>query len=166
MKDIKPEQKICFLVMDVDGTLTDGGMYISENGDEFKRFNTKDGMALKRLSKKNFPLGIISSGLGKVMVQRRAAMLGIPHVFVGEGSKLDILDRWLSDLGLQRNQVAYIGDDVNDLEIMEAVGFSACPADAVPSVKEQVDVVLDLDGGQACVREFIDRFEEHFKFSA
>ncbi len=149
---------IGLLVMDVDGTLTDGGMYISENGDEFKRFNTKDGMALKRLSKKGFALGFLSSGLGRVMVQRRAEMLGVQRCFVGEGRKLSHLDAWRRELGLEWQQVAYVGDDINDLECLQHAGLSACPADAHPRVLAAVHVALERDGGMGCVREFIDRF--------
>lgn len=149
---------IRFLVLDVDGTLTDGGMYISESGDEFKRFNTKDGMAIKHLTRQGFPVAFLSSGLGKVMVQRRADMLGVTHCFVGEGRKFPVLDGWRASLGLQWEEIAYVGDDINDLECMAAVGLSACPADAHPQVLQQAQVTLERSGGQACVREFIDRF--------
>jgi len=149
---------IRFLVLDVDGTLTDGGMYISENGDEFKRFNTKDGMAIKRMTRAGFPVAFLSSGLGKVMVQRRADMLGVTRCFVGEGRKLPVLDRWRQEIGLEWSEIAYIGDDVNDEECLRQVGLSACPADAHPRIRAMVQVVLAQAGGEACVREFIDRF--------
>jgi 3-deoxy-D-manno-octulosonate 8-phosphate phosphatase (KDO 8-P phosphatase) len=154
---------IGLLVMDVDGTLTDGGMYVSENGDEFKRFNTKDGMALKRLSKMGFALGFLSSGLGRVMVQRRAEMLGVQRCFVGEGRKLLHLDAWRRELGLEWKQVAYVGDDINDLECLQHAGLSASPSDAHPRVLAAVNVVLEREGGMGCLREFIDRFldEDH-----
>jgi 3-deoxy-D-manno-octulosonate 8-phosphate phosphatase (KDO 8-P phosphatase) len=157
-QNVPPGSTIRFLVLDVDGTLTDGGMYISESGDEFKRFNTKDGMAIKHLTKRGFPVAFLSSGLGKVMVQRRADMLGVTRCFVGEGAKLPILDAWRTELGLSWNEIAYIGDDVNDQECINQVGFSACPGDAHPSIRSTVNVVLEQPGGQACVREFIDQY--------
>jgi len=154
--ELRPDIRL--LVLDVDGTLTDGGMYISEIGDEFKRFNTKDGMAIKRITRAGFAVAFLSSGLGKVMVQRRADMLGVTRCFVGEGRKLPILDTWRQELGLQWAEVAYIGDDVNDEECLRHVGLSACPADAHPRIRRLVQVVLEQPGGEACVREFIDRF--------
>lgn len=154
----QPPRPIRLLVFDVDGTLTDSGMYISESGDEFKRFHTRDGMAMKRLVRHGVPVGLLSSGLGKVMVQRRAEMLGLPFCQVGDQPKLPILDAWRQELGLDWEEVAYVGDDVNDLACMAAAGFSACPADAVPRVCEAVDVVLERKGGDAAGREFIDRF--------
>lgn len=153
-----PPRPIRLLVFDVDGTLTDSGMYLSESGEEFKRFHTRDGMAMKRLARRDVAVGLLSSGMGKVMVQRRAEMLGLPYCHVGDVPKLPILDRWRQELELDWEEVAYVGDDVNDLECIAAVGFSACPADAVPRVREAVDVVLERVGGDAAGREFIDRF--------
>ncbi len=150
--------KIKFLVLDVDGTLTDGGMYISESGDEFKRFDTKDGMAIKRLCKSGFPVAFLSHGLGKHMVQRRAEMLGVTRCYVGEAPKLPMLDAWRQELGLEWEQIAFIGDDINDAECLGRVGLSACPCDAHPSIRALVTTVLERPGGHSCVREFIDRY--------
>ncbi|MFK8038909.1 MAG: KdsC family phosphatase [Crocinitomicaceae bacterium] len=149
---------IQFLILDVDGTMTDGGMYFTENGDMMKKYNTKDGMAIKGLTKAGFHVGIISHSHQSKMVENRANMLGIQNVYVGAESKLVILDQWLLDLKLTRKQVAFIGDDINDLEIMKSVGISACPHDAVDSVRAISDIVLVNNGGQTCVREFIDKY--------
>lgn len=147
------------LVLDVDGVLTDGGMYFSENGDQMKRYHTHDGLALLELSKsKKLSLGIISSGFTANMVQERAKMLGIEHVYVGRASKLDILKDWCDKLGLSLSEVAMIGDDLNDLSIMQAVGLSVCPSSAVSQIKSVCDIVLTKKGGEACVREFIDNY--------
>src|ERR1035438_3800547 len=125
MKNIK------FLVLDVDGVLTDGGMYYTESGDEFKKFNAKDGLAIRRLTKSGIPVGIISHGQLSKLINKRADLLGIEYVCVGmEMKKLDILKDWCNKLNIDLNDVAYIGDDINDLEIMHAVGVSACPDDA------------------------------------
>jgi YrbI family 3-deoxy-D-manno-octulosonate 8-phosphate phosphatase len=90
------------------------------------------------------------------MVKVRAEMLNIKHLYVGGDPKLDILVDWCEKLEIKLSEVAIIGDDINDLAVMKAVGFSACPADAVLKVKETVDLVLQTKGGQGCVREFID----------
>jgi YrbI family 3-deoxy-D-manno-octulosonate 8-phosphate phosphatase len=153
MKNIK------FLVLDVDGVLTDGGMYYTESGDEFKKFNAKDGLAIRRLTKAGIPVGIISHGHLSKLINKRAELLGIKHVYVGMGvKKMDILINWCNELKIDLNDVAYIGDDINDLEVLQAVGVSACPDDAVFKVKNNVHHVLQNNGGQACVREFIDEY--------
>ena len=149
-------EKIKLLVIDIDGVMTDGGMYVSENGDEIKKFNTKDGMAIIHLTKKDFQVAIISSGFKGKAVQQRADRLGIQHCSVSRNPKIDTLKSICIDLNIALNNVAIIGDDINDLEIIKSVGFSACPADAVNVVKTNVDVILTKKGGEGCVRELID----------
>lgn len=149
---------IRFLVLDVDGVLTDGGMYCTESGDQFKKFNTKDGMGIKTLTSRGFPVAFLSSGSTVALTTRRATLLGVQHCYVGSAEKLEVLTGWCQQLGLSPRQVAYVGDDVNDLKVMAAVGFSACPLDAVLRVRKAADVVLRRKGGDACVREFIERF--------
>jgi YrbI family 3-deoxy-D-manno-octulosonate 8-phosphate phosphatase len=150
-KDIK------LLVLDVDGTLTDGGVYITEKGDEFKKFNTKDGLAIRYLTKNNFQVGIISASISTEIVRYRANMLGIQHLYIGEKNKLEILSEWIKNLSIDFENVAYVGDDVNDLSVIQKVGLSACPADAVDAVKKQCNIILKRNGGDACVREFIEQ---------
>lgn len=147
------------LILDVDGVLTDGGMYVTEKGDQMKRYHTQDGLALLELGKtKQLELGIISSGFTEHMVQDRAALLGIEHVYVGREAKLDVLTGWCKTLGIALNEVAIIGDDLNDLPVMQAVGLAICPASAVAKVKSAADIILSKKGGDACVREFIDNY--------
>ena len=148
---------IKLLVLDVDGTLTDGGVYITEKGDEFKKFNTKDGLALRSLTKNNFQVGIISASISKEIVKYRANMLGIQHLYIGEKNKLEILTEWIKKININFENVAYVGDDVNDLSVIQKVGLSACPADAVDAVKKQCHIILQRNGGDACVREFIEK---------
>jgi YrbI family 3-deoxy-D-manno-octulosonate 8-phosphate phosphatase len=147
---------IKLLVLDVDGVLTDGGMYFTESGDQFKKFNTKDGMAILHLTKNKFPVAIISSGFKADMVQRRAEMLGIQYCFVNRIPKIETLNSLCDELNLTLDNVAFIGDDINDLEVIKNVGFTACPRDAVNAIKSNVDVVLNKKGGDGCVRELID----------
>ena len=151
-------QKIKLLILDVDGVMTDAGMFFTENGDQFKKYNAKDGMAIMALTKSDFQVGIISSGFKLEMVKARADLLNIQHVYVGRDPKMMILTDWCTKLGISLDEVAIIGDDINDLEVMQQVGFSACPADAVPRIKRQVDLVLQSKGGKGCVREFIDNY--------
>jgi len=149
---------IKLLILDVDGVLTDGGMYVSENGDQQKRFHTHDGMALLHLAKIGVEVGIISSGFTSNIVQSRAALLGIQKCYVGREPKLAILQEWCTELGIELSHVANIGDDINDLEIMKNVGLAVCPANAVNAVKSQSHIILTKKGGDGCVREFIDTY--------
>ena len=151
-------ENIKLLVLDVDGVMTDGGMYFTESGDQFKKFNTKDGMAILHLTKSDFQVAIISSGFRGESVHRRAEMLGIQHCTVSRDSKMDTLNKLCSTLGIGLENVAMIGDDVNDLAVIEKIGLAACPRDAVNSVKQVCDIILTLKGGQGCVREFIDQY--------
>lgn len=148
---------IKFLVLDVDGTLTDGGIYISENGDEMKKFNTKDGMGIKNLLKSGIEVGFISAAISKKIVHHRAAMLGVKYCYAGNADKLDILSQWLDELDMSFKDVAFIGDDINDIRIMEEVGLAAAPCDALSEVRAAANIILEKKGGQGCVREFIDR---------
>lgn len=154
----KKAAQIKLLVLDVDGTLTDGGVYIDSNGVQSKKFHIRDGMGITLLHEKGLPVGILSHSRSKTILDERARMLGIDRVYSGKEPKIEVLSRWMLELNLTFEQVAYIGDDVNDLEVLEKVGFSACPHDAHFSLVKVVDVVLQRNGGQGCVREFIDRF--------
>jgi YrbI family 3-deoxy-D-manno-octulosonate 8-phosphate phosphatase len=115
-------------------------------------------MAIMALTKSDFQVGIISSGYKLEMVKARADLLRIQHVYVGRDPKMTILMDWCSTMGISLDEVAIIGDDINDLDVMQNVGFTACPSDAVPKIKRQVDLVLQAKGGKGCVREFIDQY--------
>ena len=151
-------KNIKFLVLDVDGVLTDGGMYYSNSGDEFKKFNTKDGMGIKLAIKQGIKIGFLSNGKNNALINNRAALLGVEFVYVGNENKMKILNDWMSQLKLEYSQIAYIGDDINDAEVISHVGLSACPADAIKSIKEKVNIILTGKGGEGCVREFIDNY--------
>lgn len=151
-------ENIKMLILDVDGTLTDAGIYILEDGKQFKKFNARDGMGMRMAMKANIDVGIISHSLVSEMVDSRANALGLKHWYVGTKEKSEVLAEWLDDLKIDPEHIAFIGDDINDLDIMSKVGISACPSDAVPAVISVVDIVLDLKGGEGCVREFIDNY--------
>jgi len=149
---------IKLIILDVDGVMTDGGMYYSESGDQMKKYNTKDGMAVMKAQELGFRFGIISSAFVGEMVKSRAATLKIPHVYVGREEKLVILKQWCEELGISLREVAMIGDDINDLAVMKEIGLRVCPADAVQPVKLCSDIVLKKNGGHGVVREFVDDY--------
>ena len=161
---LKKIKKIKLVVLDVDGVMTDGGMYFSESGDQFKKFNTKDGMGILELIKKGMEVAIISSGFKSNLVHKRAEMLGIRYCSVNRSPKLERLLSICEDLKINFENVAMIGDDINDLEIIRKVGFSSCPKDAVNSVKREVDKILETKGGYGCIRELIDKYILPFSF--
>ncbi len=151
-------EKIKLLILDIDGVMTDAGMYYTESGDQMKKYNAKDGMGIMKAQEKGLICGIISSGFIDKMVKNRAETLKIKHVYVGRDPKITILRQWCEELSISLNEVAIIGDDINDLSIMREVGLRACPKDAVQEVKKEVDIVLTKNGGAGVVREFIDNF--------
>jgi 3-deoxy-D-manno-octulosonate 8-phosphate phosphatase (KDO 8-P phosphatase) len=151
-------EDIKLVVCDVDGTLTDGGMYVTEYGDHFKRFNAKDGMAVKILKQHGIDTAFLShSSFGK-MIRTRAKMIGVELVYVGKEDKVVIIENWIKKLGIELNQVVFIGDDINDIGAMKATAMGICPADAVASVLKQADHILNSKGGDACLREFVDDY--------
>ena len=156
--DCLKNKKIKFLIVDVDGVMTDGGIYFAESGDELRKFNARDGIALTELQNIGIKAGLLSSGIRQNTVLNRAKSLKIDHVYVGRESKKDIMIRWCNELNITPQNVAYIGDDLNDLDIIAEVGLSACPSDAIKEVKQKVNLILTQPGGNGCVREFIDNF--------
>jgi len=150
--------KFQFLALDIDGVLTDGGMYYTEGGDEFKKFNAKDGLAIKALTDMGKYVGFISSGINGKIIEKRAELLGVQKVYIGTWKKAEVLEQWCKELNIDLENVAYIGDDVNDIPAIQKAGLSACPADAVPLVKEAVNIVLSEKGGEGCVREFVEKY--------
>lgn len=150
--------KIKLFLTDVDGVLTDAGMYYTESGDEFKKFNTHDGMGLMLLKEKGIKRGIITTENTKI-VERRAAKLKMDYLYQGKGfgNKLEAALEICAKEGIDMKDVAYIGDDVNCIEILKAVGYAACPANALPAVKAIPGIIqLKKSGGDGAVREFID----------
>jgi len=156
---------IRLLATDVDGVLTDAGMYYSESGDELKKFNTRDGMGIKLLQRAGFITAIVTQERTK-LVARRGEKLTIPEVHQGVMDKLTLVREMAGRHGLALDQVAYIGDDVNDVETLKAVGFSATPADGMPAVAAIVDYVCRKKGGEGAVREITDMLLEAQRRSA
>ncbi|MEE3485720.1 MAG: HAD family hydrolase [Bacteroidales bacterium] len=151
-------RKIKLFLADVDGTLTDAGMYYSENGDELKKFNTRDGLGFRLLKEAGVKTGIITSENTKI-VENRAKKLNIDYLYQGQldGGKLNIAKVICKKENISLDEVAYIGDDVNCIDLLSAVGFAACPADAHSQVKAIPGIVqMQSNGGEGCVREWID----------
>ena len=151
-------ENIKLLVLDVDGTLTDAGVYILEDGMQFKKFNARDGLGIMNAMKAGIEVGIISHSQTSAMIETRANMLKMKYYYIGPEPKLNILSKWEKELALDRSQIAFIGDDINDQEIMNYVGTSACPSDAVSTILERANIKLSKKGGDGCVREFIDNY--------
>jgi N-acylneuraminate cytidylyltransferase len=152
-------QQVKLFLCDVDGTLTDGGMYYSEQGDELKKFNTRDGMGLQLLRERGIKTGIITSEDTRI-VANRACKLKVDYLSQGkrDGGKLAVAQEWCRKMGITMAEVAYIGDDVNCIELLSAAGVKACPVDAMAAVKRLPGIrVMTARGGEGCVREFIDQ---------
>jgi N-acylneuraminate cytidylyltransferase len=152
------KKKIKLFLTDVDGVLTDSGMYYSENGDELKKFNTHDGMAFKILREAGIKTGIITSENTKI-VERRAKKLNVDYLFQGkrEGGKLAAAIEICKKEGIKLDEVAYIGDDINCIQLLSNVEIAACPFNAQPSVKNIAGIhILKMKGGEGVVREFVD----------
>ena len=149
LKDIK------VFLTDCDGCLTDGGMYYSEKGDELKKFNTKDGMAFSLLRKAGFKIGVVT-GEKADLNRRRFAKLKVDFYCPDCRDKLSAVSDICSQLGLSLDNVLYIGDDLNDLELLKAVGYSCCPSNAQPEVKAVVDYIATRKGGEGVIREVAD----------
>lgn len=152
------KENIKLFLSDVDGTLTDGGMYYSSSEDEMKKFNTRDGMGFQLLREAGIKVGIITSEITEI-VEKRAKKLKVDYLFQGrqyEG-KLHAVEGLCQKLGIKINNVAYIGDDLNCEPLLEFAGLKACPSDACEDVKKIVGIeVMRKGGGEGCVREFID----------
>lgn len=144
------------LVTDVDGTLTDGCIYMSADGETVKAFNVKDGYGIAHILPENGITPVIITGRKSTITEKRAFELGIKFVYQDVSDKLEKLCEILGEQGITADEVAYIGDDLNDLECIKYCALSACPGDAHESVKEAVDYICCNCGGKGAVREFID----------
>jgi 3-deoxy-D-manno-octulosonate 8-phosphate phosphatase (KDO 8-P phosphatase) len=153
-------RRIRLLFLDVDGVMTDGGLYYSARGVGLKRFFAQDGYGIVRAREHGLELAIIS-GRRSTAVTARARDLGIKTVLQGMEDKLHSGGELLRRQGLTFDQAAFIGDDLFDLPLLEAAGLSAAPADARPEVRRRVDYVTSAGGGQGAVRELIDLILRH-----
>jgi len=149
------------LVLDIDGTLTDGKIIYSSKGDELKQFDVKDGLAIASWTKKLHKKVAIITGRKSKLVERRAQELGVSHLFQGVDNKGEILEQILKEENLTWEQIAAIGDDLNDYKMLNKVGLSFAVADAVDDIKEICDIVCLNKGGFGAVREMIEYILKH-----
>ena len=145
--------------MDVDGTLTDGKIYMGENGEVMKAFNVKDGYAIAHMLPEMGIIPVIITGRKSKIVENRAKELGITELYQGVGDKLVQLKIVAEKYNATPEEIAYIGDDLNDLECIEFCGVTACPVDAVEKVKKTVNLVCNKKAGEGAVRDFIENIK-------
>jgi YrbI family 3-deoxy-D-manno-octulosonate 8-phosphate phosphatase len=157
---IEKIKKVQIVFTDIDGVWTDGGMYYDEYGNEFKKFNTRDGMGVERLRNVGIETIICTSEDTKI-VRNRANKLKIKKCFVGVKNKKERLISFCEEQNISLSTIAYIGDDVNDLGAMGVVGFTACPNDAFKDILEEVDYVCKTNGGMGAFREFAELIMEN-----
>lgn len=148
-------RRIKLLSLDVDGVLTDGGIYYSDNGDSYRKFNAKDGLGITRLIEAGTMVTIISAGAPGA-IEQRAKRIGVSHVFTNVEDKLVVLQQLSDQLGIEMADIAHMGDDLVDLSIMKAVGLSIAVSDAVDEVLSYADIVTQRRGGEGAVREICD----------
>lgn len=143
------------IFFDVDGVLTDGGIIYDNAGQELKRFNVKDGQIIKHLKQAEIITGVITGRESQVVINRCKELKIDVHRH-GIHNKLEVFEQLLLEQGLEADQVAYIGDDINDLSVLTRCGLSATPADGHKAVKENVDLILEAKGGHGVLRELAD----------
>lgn len=143
------------ILTDIDGVWTDGGMYYDETGNEWKKFNTSDSAGVLFSKVLNIPVGIITGETTKI-VKRRAEKLKIEIVYQGISDKISVAKSICETLGISLEEVAYIGDDLGDLELLQSVGFSAAPNNASAYIKNKVHFVTSKNGGEGAFREFVE----------
>ena len=146
---------IKLVLLDVDGTWTDGGIYRGNNGEELKRFNVKDGYAIVNAQKLGIEFGIIT-GRKSELVEIRSNELKIKYLYQGISEKTVILEEIMQKTGLEKEEIAYMGDDLNDILIMKQSGLTGAPKDAADEVIQIVDFVSEKNGGSGAVREFVE----------
>lgn len=143
-------------VFDVDGVMTDGGIIPTPEGDFIRRYNAKDGYAIAYALREGFKVCVISGGRGK-MLENRLTMLGVTKMYLNCMNKVEALEEFLAENGLDRQSVIYMGDDIPDLECMMRVGIPVCPADAAMEVVEASRYVSEYNGGHGAVRDIVEQ---------
>jgi len=143
------------IATDIDGVWTDGGMYYDQNGNEFKKFNTSDSAGVLFARWAGIPVAILT-GENTEIVKRRADKLKVDYLYQGVKNKLDTITELCKSLNISLSDVAYIGDDLNDIRLLQNVGISACPQQSKPYVKNKVSYVTTAAGGEGAFREFVE----------
>lgn len=144
------------ILTDIDGVWTDGGMYYDQTGNEWKKFHTYDSAGVLFAHQNEIPVGIIT-GEDTEIVARRAAKLKIDYLFQGVKNKLEVAENLCKELNISLDEVAYIGDDIGDIELLKNVGISATPNSAPEYVKKYSQMVMTKNGGEGVFREFVEK---------
>ena len=147
---------IKLILLDVDGTLTDGGIYLGNSGEELKKFNVKDGYAIKQAINQGYRIAIITGG-NNIGTRLRFEQLGVTDVYMANHLKIEPLKEYMEKYDLRPEEILYMGDDIPDVAPMKLVGLPTCPQDAVAEVKAVARYISHLGGGQGCVREVIEQ---------
>jgi len=151
---------IKFLIMDVDGTMTDGTIFISETGETFKAFNVKDGYGIAVILKSKGIIPVVMTGRSSKILENRCKEIGIEEIHQGVKDKFEYMKKFIALKKIKPEEVAYIGDDLNDFECMKYLcmskGTTGCPEDAVPAIQEVSTFISTKEGGKGAVREFIE----------
>ena len=151
--------KVKLLSLDVDGVMTDGGLYYTADGSITRKYNVKDGVGIKRVMASGVEVVIISAGVAGSIPQR-AETLGIKHVFTGVENKRAVLEELCATLGIGLQEAAHMGDDINDVPLLDAVGCPIAVADAQPETRAAALIITGKDGGKGAVREICDAIYE------
>ena len=144
------------ILTDIDGVWTDGGMYYDNHGNELKKFHTYDSAGVLFCKKLNVPVGILTGEITEI-VAKRAEKLKVDYLYQGVENKLDVAKDLCNKYNIDLNDIAYIGDDLNDISLLKSVGFSACPSSAPNYIKKIVHTVLNKNGGEGVFREFVEQ---------
>ena len=144
------------ILTDIDGVWTDGGMYYDQTGNEWKKFHTYDSAGVLFAHQNEIPVGIIT-GEDTEIVARRAAKLKVDYLFQGVKNKLEVAQNLCKELNIILEDVAYIGDDLGDVELLKNVGISATPNSAPEYIKKSVQMVMTKNGGEGVFREFVEK---------
>lgn len=148
--------RITTIILDVDGVLTDGSVALIPPDNMVRTMHTKDGFALQYAIKKGYRIGIITGGTSE-MVRTRLQYLGIEDVFLRSSNKMEVYEKYQEKEGFKDEEVLYMGDDLPDYHVLERVGVSTCPKDAVEEIRGIVDYVSPVEGGKGCVRDIIEQ---------
>ncbi|MCX7648925.1 MAG: hypothetical protein N2050_00035 [Flavobacteriales bacterium] len=157
-KNFDLSSQVRLIVCDVDGTLTDGRIYIAENGMEIKSFDARDGLAMNRLNKNGVRVALLSHSHAVSIIRRRAEILNLEFWYAGTEKKSILLEQWMHVLQLSAGEVLYLGDDLNDLDAMNLCHWKACPSDACPEVRNICNIQLRSRGGHGVFREMAEKY--------
>ncbi len=148
--------EITTFIFDIDGVLTDGSIIVEPTGEQTRTMNVKDGFALQLAVKRGFKVAIISGGKNQI-VKKRFAGLGIHDIYMGASDKWEAFDELKLTYNLIDQEIAYMGDDIPDYEIMNTIGLPACPNDAAIEIKQIAQYISPIPGGKGCVRDIIEK---------